>query len=107
MGAPSPLDVAGARMSRRPKLLFLALEGWFVRSHFLPMVKRAADDGYEVVVCARIGDSAEALLAAGADPRVDPAAAARIFRLIAITADERMRNMLAVHGIETPTTKPE
>lgn len=37
----------------KPKLLFLATEDWFVRSHFLPLLRRARDDGFEVVVAAR------------------------------------------------------
>lgn len=37
----------------RPKLLFLATEDWFVRSHFMPMVNRAVEEGYDVVVAAR------------------------------------------------------
>src|SRR5262245_25223964 len=38
-------------MSKR--IMFLATEDWFVRSHFLPLVRRARDDGYEVLVAAR------------------------------------------------------
>lgn len=37
----------------RPKLLFLATEDWFVGSHFRPLLRRAAADGFEVVVAAR------------------------------------------------------
>ena len=37
----------------KPKLLFFATEDWFVRSHFLPLLRRARDDGFEVVVAAR------------------------------------------------------
>jgi glycosyltransferase involved in cell wall biosynthesis len=40
-------------MSAR-KLLFLATEDWFVRSHFLPLLRRARAEGYEVVVAARL-----------------------------------------------------
>lgn len=36
-----------------PKLLFLATEDWFVRSHFMPLLRRAQEDGFEVVVAAR------------------------------------------------------
>ncbi|MEQ1618932.1 MAG: glycosyltransferase, partial [Terricaulis sp.] len=36
------------------KLLFLATEDWFVRSHFMPLVRRALNDGYEVSVAARM-----------------------------------------------------
>jgi len=39
-------------MSQR-KLLFLATEDYFVRSHFAPLVERARRDGFEVVVAAR------------------------------------------------------
>jgi glycosyltransferase involved in cell wall biosynthesis len=38
---------------KRRKLLFLATEDWFVRSHFLPLVRRAVADGFEVAVWAR------------------------------------------------------
>jgi len=37
----------------RPKLLFLATEDWFVRSHFLPLIRRGLADGFEVLVWAR------------------------------------------------------
>jgi glycosyltransferase involved in cell wall biosynthesis len=37
----------------KPKLLFFATEDWFVRSHFLPLLRRAAADGYDVAVAAR------------------------------------------------------
>jgi glycosyltransferase involved in cell wall biosynthesis len=37
----------------KPKLLFFATEDWFVRSHFLPLLRRARDDGFDVVVAAR------------------------------------------------------
>lgn len=36
-----------------PRLLFVVTEDWFFRSHFLPLARRAAEDGYEVVVAAR------------------------------------------------------
>lgn len=42
----------GERMSR-PKLLFLATEDWFVRSHFEHLLRRAQDEGYDVTVAAR------------------------------------------------------
>jgi glycosyltransferase involved in cell wall biosynthesis len=35
------------------KLLFLATEDWFIRSHFLPLLRRARAEGYEVAVAAR------------------------------------------------------
>lgn len=38
---------------RPPKLLFFATEDWFVRSHFMPLVRRAMADGYDVAVAAR------------------------------------------------------
>lgn len=38
---------------KRRKLLFLATEDWFVASHFLPLLRRAVADGFEVVVWAR------------------------------------------------------
>ncbi len=36
------------------KLLFLATEDWFVRSHFMPLLRRAREEGYEVTVAARL-----------------------------------------------------
>ncbi len=36
------------------KLLFLATEDWFVRSHFMALLRRAREEGYEVVVAARL-----------------------------------------------------
>lgn len=36
------------------KLLFLATEDWFVRSHFMPLLRRAREEGYEVAVAARL-----------------------------------------------------
>lgn len=38
----------------RAKLLFLATEDWFVRSHFMPLLRRAREQGYEVAVAARL-----------------------------------------------------
>ncbi|HRP11349.1 MAG TPA: glycosyltransferase, partial [Terricaulis sp.] len=35
------------------KLVFLATEDWFVRSHFLPLLRRAQAEGYDVAVAAR------------------------------------------------------
>jgi glycosyltransferase involved in cell wall biosynthesis len=50
----------------RPKILFLATEGWFIKSHFLALVKRAVKDGFQVVVAARMGDCADTLEQTGA-----------------------------------------
>lgn len=36
------------------RLLFLATEDWFVRSHFMPLLRRAREEGYEVAVAARL-----------------------------------------------------
>ena len=41
------------RALTKPKLLFFATEDWFVRSHFVPLLRRARDDGFEIVVAAR------------------------------------------------------
>lgn len=38
------------------KLLFLATEDWFIRSHFMPLVRRAQAEGYDVAVAARVSD---------------------------------------------------
>lgn len=35
------------------KLLFLATEDWFFRTHFLPLARRAREDGYDVVIATR------------------------------------------------------
>jgi len=35
------------------KLIFLATEDWFIGSHFMPLVRRAQAEGYEVAVAAR------------------------------------------------------
>lgn len=40
------------------KLLFLATEDWFVRSHFMPLVRRAQAEGYEVRIAARSSSGA-------------------------------------------------
>lgn len=37
----------------KKKIAFLATEDWFIRSHFLPLVRRARAEGYDVVVGAR------------------------------------------------------
>jgi glycosyltransferase involved in cell wall biosynthesis len=42
----------GEAVSAR-KLLFLATEDWFVASHFMPLLRRACAEGYEVSVAAR------------------------------------------------------
>jgi glycosyltransferase involved in cell wall biosynthesis len=39
------------------KLLFLATEDWFVKSHFAPLLARAKAEGFEVVVAARLSGS--------------------------------------------------
>lgn len=44
----------------RGKLLFLATEDWFVRSHFLPLLRRARAEGYEAVVAARASGALDA-----------------------------------------------
>jgi len=44
----------------RGKLLFLATEDWFVRSHFLPLLHRAREEGYEPVVAARVSGALDA-----------------------------------------------
>lgn len=36
------------------KLLFVATEDWFVRSHFMPLLRRAREEGYEPIVAARV-----------------------------------------------------
>ena len=50
----------------RGKLLFLVTEDWFFRSHFMPMLRRAQEEGYEVVVAGRMGEARADLVAAGA-----------------------------------------
>jgi glycosyltransferase involved in cell wall biosynthesis len=53
-------------MSAKPKLLFLATESWFVKSHFMPLVRRAVADGYAVTIAARMDQTAEDLKQTGA-----------------------------------------
>lgn len=57
-----------AAMSRAapPKLLFVATEDWFVRSHFMPMVRKAVAEGYDTVVAARESGAGVDISAAGA-----------------------------------------
>lgn len=40
-------------MSAARRLIFLATEDWFVGSHFMPLVRRAQADGFDVAVAAR------------------------------------------------------
>jgi glycosyltransferase involved in cell wall biosynthesis len=82
-------------MSRGP-LLFVATEDWFVRSHFLPMVRRAVADGWDTTVAARLSDASAAIEAAGAhvraldEPRGDagPLAMARLGRRVSALVAE-------------------
>jgi glycosyltransferase involved in cell wall biosynthesis len=37
--------------------MFLATEDWFVRSHFLPLLKRAVEEGYDVSAACRLSGS--------------------------------------------------
>ena len=46
-------------------LLYVVTEDWFFRSHFLPMAWRARDDGWRVVIAARLGPAADDLRAEG------------------------------------------
>jgi len=48
------------------KLLFVATEDWFVRSHFLPLIRAAAEMGFEPLVAARMTDAGAEIEAAGA-----------------------------------------
>jgi glycosyltransferase involved in cell wall biosynthesis len=57
------------------KLLFVATEDWFVRSHFLPFIERARAEGWTPLVAARAAAAAGDLAAAGA--RVIPLSGAR------------------------------
>lgn len=74
------------------KLIFLATEDWFVRSHFLPLVRRAREEGCEVAVAAR--DSG-ALASEGVRVIAMPFAR-RSFGLLAMWREARaVRAMLA------------
>ncbi len=42
-----------------PKLLFLATEDWFLGSHFMPLLRRAKAEGYDVIVAARLSGALE------------------------------------------------
>jgi len=66
------------RKTRWTKLLFLATEDWFVRSHFSHLVARAIADGYETVVAARLGAARASLEGLGARTIDLPMRAAKI-----------------------------
>jgi glycosyltransferase involved in cell wall biosynthesis len=42
-----------------PRVIFLATEDWFVASHFLPLIRRAQREGYDVAVAARMSGALE------------------------------------------------
>ena len=46
-------EPSNAASHARPKLLFVVTEDWFLRSHFMPLLKRARDDGWRVTIVAR------------------------------------------------------
>ncbi len=50
-----------------PRLLFVSTEDWFVRSHFLPLVRRALADGWRVAVAARMGAASDDLSRLGVE----------------------------------------
>lgn len=39
---------------KKPRLLFIATEDWFFRSHFLSLARRAAEEGFDVALAARM-----------------------------------------------------
>ena len=48
-----------------PRLLYIATEDWFFRSHFLPMARAARAAGFEVALATRLRKAAPALAAEG------------------------------------------
>jgi glycosyltransferase involved in cell wall biosynthesis len=46
-----------------PKILYLATEGWFFASHFMPMARTARELGFDVVIATRLGDKANRFIA--------------------------------------------
>jgi hypothetical protein len=54
--------------SARPKLLFVVTEDWYFCSHRLPLARAARDDGYEVLVAARMASHADRIRAEGFRP---------------------------------------
>lgn len=91
-------------MSER-RLLFLATEDWFVRSHFLPLLKRARADGWRVVVAAQMSSAQDALRDTGAElvplkqRRADNSAAAIAAATAEIHAVFRSVDPFLVHAI--------
>lgn len=49
------------------RILFVATEDWFMRSHFLPLIAAARARGWQPMVAARMGDAAADLTRAGAE----------------------------------------
>ena len=64
------------------KLVFVVTEDWFFASHFLPMVRAAAEMGLEVAVVTRVRGHREAIERTGA-------------RVIPLEAERRSLNPLA------------
>jgi Glycosyl transferase 4-like len=66
---------APSESTPRKRVLFVATEDWFFRSHFLPMARAALAAGLDVAVAARTSDAASAIAAQGI--RVIPIALSR------------------------------
>jgi glycosyltransferase involved in cell wall biosynthesis len=56
-------------MSAARKILFVATEDWFIRSHFLPLIRGAAAMGLQPLAAARMGEAADDIARAGAELR--------------------------------------
>ena len=62
-GGPAATSRPAMRHGRR--ILYVATEDWFFRSHFLPMARVAMRAGYEVSLAARLGAAAPEIAAEG------------------------------------------
>jgi len=60
--------VSASAADGRPKLLFVVTEDWYFCSHRMPLARAARDDGYEVLVAARMAGHADRIRAEGFRP---------------------------------------
>lgn len=58
--------IANPPVARRPKVLVIATEDWFVVSHFLPLLKALRGLGCDVAVVTRVREKAHEIAATGA-----------------------------------------
>lgn len=84
----------------KPKLLFLATEDWFVRSHFAHLVERAQEEGYDVAVAARMSGALDDSRARLIDLPIQRASTLSIWREAEVVRDVLRREAPAiVHAI--------